>query len=248
MTSYDERITEYGRKLLDHESIEPVADQCTVIATVTDSTVWDYLVFLPNGFFESYRESGGTTTIDDHDHHPWAFVRIVPESWIVEDFNRRLPIALWIYSNATRIHGKWQWFAHVLDSAKKDFETVREGLTRRKYLEFRTERHSLRRAVQRTSSVTTVFIKTAFLKLSFELLYLSEGKPYPYRERLAVSVGNDTKTGTELGSLAERLIDCVDPKETIKISEEIVQIINRQLLTAEAIETGIVDEWWLFLD
>lgn len=248
MKSDDGRIAEYGRKLLGHESVKSVADQCTVIVTVADLTVWDYLVFLPDGAFGPYCESGGVTTIDDHDHDPWVFVRIMPESWIAEDFDRRLPIALWIYSKAIQIHGKGQWFTHALDRAKKKFETVREGLIRRKYLELRTERHSLRRAVQRTSSVTTVLIKTAFLKLGFELLYLSEGKPYPYRERLAVLVGNDTKTGTELGSLAERFIDCADHKETIKISEKIIQLINRQLLTAEAIETGIIDEWWLFLD
>lgn len=239
-------IRRYGHGLLESAILKSYRNVATVLCTAVSPGVWDFTVILPDKFFASFtKKHGANTVIDDHNspHGRPVFTRIVSVQWIREDFKRRLPIALWIYTNALRVQERGTWLDVMIRRGVVELEKRRLTDLRLKYLALRQERHNLRYAVKARYRTTTLLIKAAFYKLAIELIYRQEHRPHPYRFLLPVAVEFETEAGKKMLPLLNDFLNAENSK-IIELTDEIISRLNKLL----DLPREIKDQWWLHLE
>ena len=239
-------IRRYGLALLDRPILSPVRAVASVLCTANSPGVWDFMVVLPDKQFAKFAKAHGqSVVIDDHDapHGQPVFARIVSRKWIREDFKRRLPIALWVYSNSLRVQDNGTWLDILISRASSAFERNRPRDLRSKYLALRQERHNLRYAVRARYTSSVALIKAAFYKLAVELVYIQERRPYPYRILLPVAAEVETEAGKALLPLLTDFLEATGPR-IIELTDEIIVMLHNIL----DIPQHVKNEWWLHLE
>lgn len=211
--------------------------------------VRDILVVLPDERFENFKVNlGSSYVVDDHDVTPPVFVRFKSYGWLERDFARRLPVALWIYQHARVIHDPDSRFADILRAQSEAFKKQLPSILRRKYLEFRTDRHNLRHTVPAGMDLATRLIKVSVVKLTLELTLLAEGRPYPYKKWLFWAAERETAQGKEVISLASRFWDETDKELVINLSDQLVAKITSICSQSGLVSEDVTTRWWLHLD
>lgn len=211
--------------------------------------VRDLLVVLPDERFENFRVSlGPSYVVDDHDVTPPIFVRFKSYGWLERDFARRLPVALWIYQHARVIRDSQGKFIDILCTQSEAFRKQLSSILRRKYLELRTDRHNLRHTVPAGMNLATRLIKSSVVKLTLELTFLAEGRPYPYKKWLFWAAARETTQGKEVISLATRFWDETDKELLIDLSDQLVAKVSSICAQSGLVSEDVTTRWWLHLD
>jgi len=223
--------------------------EASILWTENDpGLVLDLMILLPNDLFRTFSgHSGECFVVDDHDHTPWIFTRVKNFEWLKRDFGVRLPIALWIYQNSIVLQDRDRRFDEILQEQKRAFNKAILEILRRKYLEFRTERHNLRHALERKNAITVALIKATVVKLALEMSFLVEGKPYPYKKWLPLVVQSDTIDGKELFQISEDFLSVEDPLTTTELSDRLVEKVSAMLIKTQIFPVDFIQQWWLHL-
>lgn len=211
--------------------------------------VRDLLVVLPDERFENFKANFGPNyVVDDHKVAPPVFVRFKSYEWLRRDFARRLPVALWIYQHAKVLYDPEKKFADMLHGQAETFKEQLPAIMRRKYLEFRTDRHNLRHTVPVGMDLATQLIKASVAKLSLELTLLAEGRPYPYKKWLFWATERETTQGKEVIGLATRFWEETDKGQVIALSDQLVAKVASICAQSGLVPEDVTTRWWLYLD
>ena len=211
--------------------------------------VRDLLIVLPNERFVNFEaDFGPNYVVDDHDVVPPVFVRFKSYEWLERDLLRRLPVALWIYQHARVLRDPQGKFANFLRTQSEAFKEQLPSILRRKYLEFRTDRHNLRHTVPASMGMATRLIKSSAVKLALELTLLAEGKPYPYKKWLFWAAEQETVQGREIVNLATRFWDETDKNQIIALSDQLVAKVASICVQSGFVPEDVTTRWWLHLD
>jgi hypothetical protein len=207
------------------------------------------MVIMPDDLFtgEFSGRFGDCFVQNDHECVPHVFTRFKSRDWLKKDFERRLAIALWIFGRSIVIRDPNDAFVSILTEYRSVFERRLLEIMRRKYVEFRSDRHNLRQAVSHQDTMACALLKTNIVKLAIELAFLSMGQPYPYKKWLAHEV-EKLEGGLALLNIARRFIHAIDLDQTITISEELVKHTNDFLGQRTRLSSNLFSEWWLHLD
>ena len=213
------------------------------------SVVRDFLVLLPDQLFEEFKsELGQNFVVDDHDTVPPVFVRFKSYEWLSRDFGRRLPIALWIYQNARILRDPEKKFIDILHDQTEVFKGQLPIILRRKYIEFRTDRHNLRHTVSTGMDLATQLIKANVVKLALELTLLAEERPYPYKKWLFWTAEREATQGKEVINLATRFWEETEKEQIITLSDQLVAKIASICAQSGLVPENVTTKWWLQLD
>jgi len=211
--------------------------------------VRDILIILPDERFESFKTNFGPNyVVDDHNVVPPVFVRFKSYKWLQRDFARRLPVALWIYQHAKVLRDPQGKFADILRSQSEVFKKQLPSILRRKYIEFRTDRHNLRHTIPSRMDLATRLIKASVVKLALELTLLAEGQPYPYKKWLFWATEREATQGQEVVSLVTRFWDETDNDRVITLSDQLVAKVASICAQSGLVSEGVTTKWWLHLD
>lgn len=211
--------------------------------------VRDLLVVLPDERFENLKANlGSSYVVDDHDVTPPVFVRFTSYGWLERDFARRLPVALWIYQHARVLRDPDSRFVNILRAQSEVFRKQLSSILRRKYLEFRTDRHNLRHTVPAGMDLATHLIKASVVKLALELTLLAEGRPYPYKKWLFWAAEREATQGKEVIGLATRFWDEIDKGLVIDLSDQLVAKVASICAQSGLVSEDVTTRWWLHLD
>lgn len=222
----------------------------SIVATSQDpELVLDVMVFIPDRMFECHfkLEFGDCFVIDDHDHKPPVFARFKSYGWLRSDFSKRLPIALWVFQNATIIQDPHGSFRRLLKAQEVPFLASVESILRRKYIEFRSERHNLRQAVWHNDGLAIDLLRSTVIKLALEMVLLSLGLPYPFKKWLPREVRKLGGRWSQFVTLQEEFLRETDPQEIITQSDIIVAEIAAILGRRREFPEGFLQQWWLHL-
>ena len=211
--------------------------------------VRDILVVLPDERFESFKVNlGSNYVVDDHEVTPPVFVRFKSYEWLRRDLARRLPVALWIYQHARVLRDPQGRFADILRVQSEAFKEQLPSILRRKYLEFRTDRHNLRHTVPASMDLATRLIKANIVKLSLELTFLAESRPYPYKKWLFWATEREATQGKNVVNLATRFWDESDKDQVIVLSDQLVAKVASICTQSGLVSEDLTTRWWLHLD
>jgi hypothetical protein len=236
-------------RLSNNPELVPYISKTSILLTEDDpGLVWDFLILLPDELFSEFSARySDCFVIDDHEYDPWVFTKVKSLGWIVKDFQKRLPIALWIYQHSMIIQDKDKQFSNILDRQKERFAELFPEILQKKYIEFRTERHNLRHAIKRENAIAIALIKATVVKLSFEMSFLAEGKPYPYKKWLPIFVQRGTGKKAELYNISQDFLDTKEAERSIELSNQLVEKTISLLNETKVLEDDILQRWWLYL-
>lgn len=240
----------FRRKLLSNDALHECIDKSSVVTVELDEgIVYDLIVIMPDDLFtgEFSGQFGDCFVQNDHECVPPVFTRFKSYAWLRKDFERRLAIALWIFGKSIVIRDPDDTFVSILTEYRSVFERRLLEITRRKYVEFRSDRHNLRQTVSHQDTMACALLKANIVKLAIELAFLSMGQPYPYKKWLIHEV-EKLEEGSVLLNIAKRFIDTADLDQTIAISEELVRYTNDFLSQRTRLSPNLLSEWWLHLD
>ncbi len=241
----------YVDEILSQRSeLSDYLDQATILLNVyANNQVWDIMILMDDDWF-SYEFAhlySEHFVVDDHDHVPPVFTRVKNWQWLRGDFARRRPTALWIFQNSLILRENGTTFQDIVSEQQKEFHKQLKCLIRRKYLELRTDRHGLRfRSVQ--ENIPNALLKANVVKVCFELLLLAEGKPYPFKAPLAEYARQQSEVGDKVFQLATEFLATNDPKTTISLSDQLIEMVSSVLLSRKLCTDRLLEQWWLFLD
>lgn len=239
----------YQRKLLSEVAVGKYVEQSSVVTIELDEgVVYDLMVLVPDNVFDAEFTGrfGECFVLNDQECAPPVFTRFKSHAWLRRDFERRLAIALWIFGKSVVIHDPGGMFSSVVSEYKSMFERNLEGIIKRKYVEFRSDRHNLRHTVHHQDGLVCDILKANIVKLAAELQMLSQGKPYPYKKWLVYEVGKSDE-GKHLLAISRRFIETRDPTDIILTSEELVQSVIHFLNRDGLLPSNFLAEWWLHL-
>lgn len=236
-------------KLYRTQELVPYLEKAAILWTENDpGLIWDIMVLLPDELFSEFiRRYGDCFVIDDHEHAPCVFTRVKSFEWLKSDFESRLPVALWIYQNSLVLQDGEGRFDEILQEQKEIFIKIILEILRKKYLEFRTERHNLRHALEKGNVVAITIIKNTVVKLALEISFLIERKPYPYKKWLPLAVQHETSNGKEVFQISEDFLNTTDPKKTIELSDCLVEKVVKMLVETSMFPEDFLRRWWLNL-
>lgn len=240
-----------------NETVGPVLDDASIIWYGTSAfmdvyeaeLVRDLMVLVhPDRYRKLCDTYGSHFLIDDHQHVPPMFVRFNPFEWLEKDFRKRPAIAHWLYSHAIVLQDSSGYFAEVCTQEAVRFEASIPSLLKRKYLEMRSERHGLRSTFSQRNELGYALVQTTVCKLAAEVVYLAEGKPYPWKKWLFWALEKETVHGKQLLSIAKKFWTAADPRLVISASDELISFINSVLIQSGRIPRDVVERWWLYVD
>ncbi len=231
--------------------LEDYIDGSTILLNVY-AKVWDLMILLDNDLFKYeftplYSEH---FVVDDHKHEPPIFSRVKSYKWLTENFAKRLPVALWIFQNIIVIQEKGNLFQQIITEQKDKFNQNFQGITKRKYLELRSDRHNLRRSAMMPNdmAMANALLKANVVKLCFELSLLADGKPYPFRILLPDFAKNNATNGYEVFLLSQEFLATTDPEATILLSDKLIEYTVAALQKMKLYSEDFLLKWWLYLD
>lgn len=256
MSIKDQKILEryVRKKLFAIEQIAPYLCDSSVIETGSDfGLVWDFLIIMPKEKFQAnfVHRFGHTFVLDDHEQCPPVFTRFKCYEWLNRDFERRLPIALWIFQNACIIQDPNNTFREIVDHYQGLFNQKIPEIIRAKYLELRSERHNLRQTVSlgHLTPVEIDLMRGTVVKLAFEILLLASRLPYPYKRCLAEEVRKKIGIeGQKLLTLADTFLRETCGPGIIAKSDDLITMVIRALTRRKLFEKAFLNRWWEYLD
>lgn len=236
-------------KLFSEPAIGRYAEQSSVVTVELDEgIVFDLMVLVSDDVFERefVGKFGKCFVLNDQECKPPVFTRFKSYAWLRSDFERRLAISLWIFGKSVVIRDPEDTFGSIVREHVSVFERNLGEIIKRKYVEFRSDRHNLRQTVHHGDWLACEILKANIIKLAAELQILSQGKPYPYKKWLAHEVRKSDE-GTCLLDISRRFIEAKDPAGIIATSEELVQTVVSNLGRGGLLPSDVLSEWWLHL-
>lgn len=239
----------YRKKLLSETTVAKYVEQASVITVELDkNVVYDLMVLMQDNVFNGEFASrfGECFVLNNRECVPPVFTRFKSYTWLRCDFERRLAIALWIFGKSVVISDPNDTFVSVVSEYSSIFERDLEKIIKRKYVEFRSDRHNLRQVVYHQDRLACDILKSNIVKLAAELQMLSQRKPYPYKKWLAYEVGK-SDNGKHLLGISRKFIETREPADIISVSEELVQSVVHFLSCDGLLPSNFLAEWWLHL-
>jgi hypothetical protein len=214
-----------------------------------DGKIYDIMIFLEDDIFTNQFSPiyGSNFVIDKHTNHYDIFIRIKNYSWIKKDFSRRLPIALWILKNSIILQEKEKKITSIINLYQNKFESMVVDMACQKYLELRSERHNLRFSLKRNDHVASTIIKATIVKLSLELCFLSERKPYPFKILLPQTATEQSEYGEEMLNICRSFLNSTIAEESIFLSDKLIQKLIDMLDKKLHLQNDFLEKWWLHL-
>ncbi|MEK9135150.1 MAG: DUF4037 domain-containing protein [Patescibacteria group bacterium] len=236
-------------KLYKTKELVEFVEKASILQTENEpGLVWDVMILLPDDSFQEFSgQYGECFVVDDHDHHPNVFTRVKSFEWLRKDFTRRLPIALWIYQHSLVLADKGGGFDKIIQEQMKVFDEAVPETLRKKYLEFRTERHNLRHALKRKETVSELLIKATVVKLGLEMIFLAQRKPYPYKKWLPSIAGQETRCGKIVLQISNEFLSSGTAETTLELSNRLVEKIVELLDETRMFSKDFLERWWLYL-
>lgn len=236
-------------ELMSLDDLHKYLPRSTIVSVEVDEKLTiDLIAFVPDQIFNSefIKKHGDCYVVNDQKQLPHVFTRFKSYQWLLDDFSKRLTIALWIFQNAIVVNDPDDAFGRIVQSQSEIFNRSLVDIIRKKYIEFRSDRHNLRQAVFHQDKLAINMLKANVAKLALEILILVNGKPYPYKKWLASEA---LKYNVSHGVLEDclRFTSEEDPYKIIAQSDELVAKISDILLLNTNLPTQLVTEWWLHL-
>jgi hypothetical protein len=252
MNDIVKRCRKYVQKdLTKQNGLDKYIKQSTILLySYERNYIWDLLILMDNELFKNdfVFQFSENFIIDDHKHDPSVFVRVKNYSWLKDDFNKRLPVVLWIFENALVIQEYGNNFSQILYENKKLFTKKLFGIIKRKYLEMRGDRHNLRRSIKKSNDLASIILKSNIVKLCFELSLLAEGKAYPFRCFLPEYAKSRASFGNDIFIISNKFIAETDQNKIIDLSDCLIEKVSRALRLNGNFSKDFLDRWWLYLD
>ena len=231
------------------QNLREYLDVSSVVSVELDpSIVYDLMVLVPDQVFEASfkNQFGECFVVNHHELTPAVFTRFKSYGWLRKDFSSRLSIALWIFKRSVVVQDPKMGFGSILDEYDAIFANKRKEILRRKYIEFRSDRHNLRQAVYRHDGLATELLKSNVVKIAIEILILAHGQPYPYKKWLP-SEAEKYEGGSDLVGLCTKFMQESEPEKLIALSDELVSKIVERLIPDNDFSIAFLNEWWLHL-
>src|SRR3989338_3726978 len=156
-------------KLLSITSLKEYLEVSSVVSVEIDQkVVYDLMVFVPDNLFEGRFKAqfGESFVVNDKEHSPPVFTRFKNHQWLRRDFSNRLPIALWIFRQAIVINDPCGIFEKIISDYNVVFAKCAKDIVRRKYIEFRSDRHNLRQAVYHCDDLAVNLLRANVVKIA----------------------------------------------------------------------------------
>ena len=239
------------QSLACRNELEEYIEQSTILLNSYEGNrVWDLMILMDSDWFKyefAYLYSEHFI-VDDHNHDRSVFARVKSYAWLEENFNMRLPVALWLFQNATIIQEHKNDFSRIIAKQKERFTANLSKIIRRKYLEMRGERHNLRYSAERPDDMSNTLLKSNIVKLCFELSLLAEGKPYPFGILLPGYARSKSSFGGDIFAVSSHFLAEIDPKKTIELSDRLIEKVSSALNSTGNFSSDFLSRWWLYLE
>jgi len=240
-------LKEYLNSISQQTKIDYKKASVILLLPGDNDLVWDLLWIFEDILFPDFlwkKVMFDFPELDDHTIEPPVFNKIRNESWLISDFNNRLNISLWLYLNSKIIYSNSFFFKDELDKAFQNFQKNLRHTIELKYLELRSERHNLRQAIQKNNKGGVLIIKATILKLFYEICFLVDGSPYPYKKLLHTNIMN-CKNGLKSLEIGKLWIES-DSRNIISLSDELIFFLS-EILKHIGFSPDFLKKWWLYL-
>lgn len=223
-------------------------DSVSVLLTENDhDSIWDLLIIIPDEKYADFSgQYGFSYVFDDHGHSPPVFSKVRSIGWLKSDLDRRMPIALWVLNNSLIILDHDYQTQNLIDEYGSKFKTRIPDLIKLKYLELRSERHNLRKAVDFRRDMAIEIIRITVIKLALELSFLIDNQPYPYKKWLP-EMAALSHYGREILDVSNIFLKAVNHNEIIETSQTLVNTVNDMLREKGALPNYVIERWWEYL-
>lgn len=239
----------FEEKLLSMQNLREYLDASSVVSVELDpDIVYDLIVLVPDQVFETRfkNQFGECFVVNSQEHVPPVFTRFKSYGWLRKDFSSRLPIALWIFKRSVVLQDPKMDFETILGEYDVIFAKKRKEILRRKYIEFRSDRHNLRQAVYHHDDLAMELLRANVVKIAIEILILAHGQPYPYKKWLP-SEAKKYEGGPNIVGICTKFMQESEPKKLIALSDELVGKIVERLTSDNDFSIAFLTEWWLHL-
>ena len=240
----------FEENLLSKSDLRKYLELSSVVSVELDQElVFDLMVLVPDAVYnDEFRTMfGDYFVIDNQQHAPPVFTRFKNHQWLRNDLSKRLPISLWIFGKSIIIQDPQGLFKIIVGEHSTTFHQNCVDIIRRKYIEFRSDRHNLRQAVYHDSQLAIQLLKANVIKLAMEIFILAHGKPYPYKKWLPAEATKFDK-GTELICSCNVFMSEMNRKQLIDLSDELVVRMVDILGVTDMFSSNFLNQWWLHLD
>lgn len=235
----------YFTEALNKAGLSGTTSQCSIVSVeLDDAIVHDFIIFLPKNKFSDFFEkfSNSNFVLNDQSSSPHVFTRFKSYGWLKDDFKRRLPIALWIFSNSQIVRDDNNRFRKTVDLYKKIFQQNIREITKQKYIELRSDRHNLRHAIFHGDKVAANILRGNISKLALEISILCHKKPYPYKKLLVSEAKKFDEN--ELISLINNFLKESKNLIIIDLSERIIQLLIKKIKNSYDFKNEFLERWW----
>ncbi len=232
-----------------NELSDYIREASIIFNSYENDAIWDVHFLIETESYEKTfaPKNGRHFVVDDHDNSPPVFTKVRSLNWFIEDFAKRLPIALWIAQNSSVINDNGK-IREIIKENEIKFKSSLGTIARKKFLEMRSDRHNLRYSIIKSSNTATTLLKANIAKLCLELSLLAEGKSYPFRVLLPDYARKNSSIGDKLCELIDEFLLDVDAKSSIAKTEELIALVSRAIKQANILPNELLEKWWLNLD
>lgn len=239
----------FEEKLFLIKDLQKYLTKSAIVSVELDEKlIFDLIVFVPDQIFnnEFITQFGDCFVVNDQEQLPHVFTRFKSYQWLLNDFSRRLPIALWIFKQSIIIQDPEENFDKIVRKHSNLFKQNREKIIRQKYIEFRSDRHNIRQAIFHQNKLAINILRANVVKIALEIFILAHGEPYPYKKWLSSEAMNFDKKIGIINTCIE-FVQETNNKKIITISDELVNKIANILKTNSNLSSKFINEWWLHL-
>jgi hypothetical protein len=239
----------FEEKLLSMSNLQKYLKESAIVSVELDQElVFDLMVLIPDLLFnEEFKpQFGECFVVNDQTRLPPVFTRFKSYQWLRRDLSSRLPIALWIFGQSIIVQDPERAFEAVVSEYAVLFEQGLESIIRRKYIEFRSDRHNLRQAVYHKEELAINLLKANVVKVAIEIFILVHDKPYPYKKWLSIEA-KKFRHGSEFVGMCDNFIKETDFDKIIVLSDNLVDEITGFLASHGNFSTSLLHQWWLHL-
>jgi len=236
-------------KLLSITSLKEYLEVSSVVSVEIDQEiVYDLMVFVPDHLFNSRFKTqfGESFVVNDKEYSPPVFTRFKNYQWLRKDFSNRLPIALWIFRQAIVANDPCGRFKKIISDYSVVFARCVKDIIRRKYIEFRSDRHNLRQSVCHRDDLAINLLRANVVKIAIEILILANDQPYPYKKWLPFEA-KKYEGGSEIVQTCIKFIKEKDNQKVIVLSDDLVSKIVDTLARKNCFSLSFLNQWWLHL-
>ncbi len=242
-------IEYFNKELLRIDELNEYFLKSAIVSVELDEKlILDLIVFIPDQVFDNEftRKFGDCFVVNHQKQLPHIFTRFKSYKWLRDDFSNRPSIALWIFQNSIVIQDPDGSFRKIVQKYSKIFKHNLENTIRKKYIEFRSDRHNLRQVVSHKDMLSIDIIRANVIKLALEILILANEKPYPYKKWL-VNEATKYDANNEVCKICNELSKASDLDTIITLSDKLVAKVADTLLQKTKLPPPIINEWWLHL-